>query len=64
VLFEWNPPVRVEDGDTFSYFRDDTGDYGTTTRKRLLVRTADPICLDLRMTRGSDNSPTANECVS
>ncbi|MCF6378930.1 serine/threonine protein kinase [Nocardioides KLBMP 9356] len=64
VLFEWNPPVPAEPGDSFSYHRDDTGDYGRTTKKRLLLRTDQPVCLDLRMTRGSDSSPTASECVS
>ena len=29
VLFEWRPPVPVEPGDSFSYHRDDTDDYGT-----------------------------------
>ena len=38
--------------------------YGSTTKQRLLVRTDEPICLDVRMTRGSDNSPTASECVT
>ncbi len=64
VVFEWNPPVPVEPGDSFSYHRDDTGDFGTTTKQQLLVRTDDPVCLDLRMRRGSDNSPSASECVS
>ena len=64
VLFEWNPPVPVEPGDSFSYHRDDTDDYGSTTRQQLLVRTDAPVCLDLRMTRGSDNSPSANQCVT
>lgn len=64
VLFEWNPPVPVEPGDSFSYHRDDTDDYGSTTRRQLLVRTDAPVCLDLRMTRGADNSPSANQCVS
>ncbi|QSR29765.1 serine/threonine protein kinase [Nocardioides sp. S5] len=64
VLFEWRPPVPPEPGDSFSYHRDDTGAYGSTTRQQLLVRTDEPICLDVRMTRGSDNSPTAKECVT
>ena len=64
VLFEWNAPVELEEGDSFSYYRDDTQSYGTTTKRRLLVRTPDPICLDLRMTRGSDNSPSVNQCVT
>jgi hypothetical protein len=64
VLFEWRPAVPVEPGDSFSWHRDDTDSYGTTTRQRLLVRTADPVCLDVRMTRGSDNSPSVSQCVS
>ena len=64
VVFQWNPPVPVEPGDSFSYHRDDTDDYGTTTKQQLLVRTDEPVCLDLRMRRGSDNSPSASECVS
>ena len=64
VLFEWRPPVPVEPGDSFSWHRDDTDSWGTTTRQRLLVRTARPVCLDVRMTRGSDNSPSVSQCVS
>ena len=64
VLFEWNPPVPTEPGDSFSYHRDDTDDYGRTTKQRLLLRTDEPVCLDLRMSRGSDNSPSAKECVT
>ena len=64
VVFQWNPPVPPEPGDSFSYHRDDTGDYGTTTKQQLLVRTDGAVCLDVRMTRGSDNSPSASECVS
>ncbi|MDR7251762.1 hypothetical protein J2X46_000734 [Nocardioides sp. BE266] len=64
VLFEWNAPVPLEDGDAFSYYRDDTEEFGSTVKKQLLVRTPDPICLDLRMTRGSDSSPSASQCVT
>ena len=64
VLFQWEPPVPVEPGDSFSWHRDDTDEYGSTTRKRLLVRTDEPVCLDLRMQRGSDNSPSSSQCVS
>ena len=64
VLCEWSAPVPLEPGDSFGYHRDDTGDYGRTTKQRLLLRTDEPVCLDVRMTRGSDNSPTASECVS
>lgn len=64
VLFEWRPPVPVTPDDSFSWHRDDTDEYGTTSRRRLLVRTDEPVCLDVRMTRGSDNSPSASQCVS
>src|SRR6188768_554229 len=39
VLFQWRPPVPVEAGDTFSWHRDDTDEYGSTPRRRLLVPT-------------------------
>ncbi|MBL0748879.1 serine/threonine-protein kinase [Nocardioides baculatus] len=64
VMFEWEPTVPVEPGDSFSYHRDDTDDYGRTTKQQLLLRTDEPVCLDLRMTRGSDNSPSVSECVT
>ncbi|HSU02060.1 MAG TPA: serine/threonine-protein kinase [Nocardioides sp.] len=64
VLFEWNAPVTLEPGDTFSYYRDDTGDYGSTDARQLLLRTPEPVCLELSMTRGADNSPRVSECVS
>jgi hypothetical protein len=64
VLFEWNAPVTLEPGDAFRYYRDDKQVYGSTEGQRLLVRTAEPVCLDLSMTRGSDSSPRVSECVS
>jgi len=64
VLFQWEPPVPMEPGDSFSWHRDDTDEYGSTTRRRLLVLTDEPVCLDLRMKRGSDSSPRSNQCVS
>jgi hypothetical protein len=64
VLFECRPPESVEAVDTFTWHRDDTDEYGSTSRRRLLVRTDEPVCLDVRMTRGSDNSPSASQCVS
>lgn len=64
VLFRWNAPIELEDGDAFRWHRDDTDAYGTTEKDQLLVRTDDPVCLDLVMTRGSDSSPSAKQCVS
>lgn len=64
VLFEWRPPVPVEPGDSFRWHRDDTDQYGSTERRRLLVRTDAAVCLDVQMTRGSDSSPRASQCVS
>lgn len=64
VLFRWNAPVELEDGDAFRYHRDDTDAYRTTDKQRLLVRTDEPVCLDVVMTRGSDSSPSAQQCVS
>ena len=64
VLFEWQPPVPVEPGDSFTWHRDDTGRYGSTTKTQLLVRTDQPVCLDVVMKRGSDSSPRINQCVT
>lgn len=64
VLFRWNAPVELEDGDAFRWHRDDTDAYGSTEKQRLLVRTDDPVCLDLVMMRGDDSSPSAKQCVS
>jgi eukaryotic-like serine/threonine-protein kinase len=64
VLFEWRPPVPVEPGDSFTWHRDDTDQYGTTRRRRLLVRTDEAVCLDVRMSRAGDSSPRVSECVS
>jgi hypothetical protein len=64
IVFEWEPPVPLEPGDSFSYHRDDTDDFRRTTKQQLLIRTDEPVCLDLTMSRGSDNSPRASECVS
>ncbi len=64
VLFTWRPAVQMEAGDAFSYHRDDTDDYTTTTKKQVLLRAPGSVCLELRMTRGSDSSPTASQCVS
>ncbi len=64
VMFEWRSPVPREPGDSFSYHRDDTDAYASTTRQQLLLRTDAPVCLELRMTRGADNSPIVSECVS
>ncbi|GAA1926842.1 serine/threonine protein kinase [Nocardioides hwasunensis] len=64
VLFEWTSPVEIEPGDSFTWRRDDTEEAGTTTKRRLLLRTSDPVCLSLQMTRGADVSPSANQCVS
>lgn len=64
VLFTWRPGTSPEPGDQWRWHRDDTDEFGHTTRRRLLVRTPRGICLDVVQVRGSDASPSARQCVS
>lgn len=64
VVFRWSSPIELEDGDVYRYHRDDTGAYKNTDKERVLVRTDEPVCLDVVLTRGNDSSPSAKQCVS
>jgi hypothetical protein len=64
VVFRWRSPVLVEPGDEWVWHRDDTGEFGRTAKRRLVVDATGQVCVDVRMARGSDSSPSARECVS
>ena len=64
VLFRWRPEQPLEPGDEWLWHRDDTDRFGRTDRRRLLVRGSGEVCLEVTLTRGSDTSPSARECVS
>ena len=64
VVFRWRSPIPVEPGDEWVWRRDDTGEAGRTDRRRLVVDAPGQVCVEVRMARGSDSSPSARECVS
>lgn len=64
VLFEWHTTTPPEPGDVWRYHRDDTDSWGRTDEQRLLVRTDQPVCLEVTQSRGSDNSPSARHCIA
>lgn len=64
VVFTWNGPAAFEPGDEWVWHRDDTEEYGHTPRRRLVLRTPDPVCVEVEMKRGSDTSSTARQCVT
>lgn len=63
VLFEWRPTQGVEPGDEWLWTRDGDAEFGRTTQRRLLVESPGQVCLEVRLSRGSDQSPPAQECV-
>lgn len=64
VVFTWRSPVPVQPDDEWVYHRDDTDERGRTDKRRLVVEVAGQVCVDVSMSRGSDLSPTARECVA
>jgi hypothetical protein len=63
-VFTWSSQVPAEPGDSWQLFRDDTEEYRRTTERRLVIETSDQVCVEVRMTRGTDNSPPARQCVA
>jgi len=63
VVFRWRSPIPLEAGDEWVVHRDDTDDRRRTIKRRLEIVTADEVCVEVQMSRGSDSSPTAQQCV-
>lgn len=63
VLFRWQPRDPSEPGDTWVWQRLDSGDFRRTDKAQVLIRTRDEVCVEVRLVRGSDESPATNECV-
>ncbi len=41
----------------------DSGEFRRTDKDQVLIRTPDEVCVEVRLVRGSDESPATNECV-
>jgi hypothetical protein len=63
VVFRWRTRDELEPGDRWIWQRLDSGDFERTGRTQVLIRTRDQVCLEVRLVRGSDESPASNECV-
>ena len=63
VLFRWQPRDPSEPGDTWVWQRLDSGEFRRTDKAQVLIRTRDEVCVEVRLVRGSDESPATNECV-
>ena len=65
VEFRWRSRERLEPGDQWLWRRDDASDaFGRTSERRLVINEPGQVCLDVVLERGSDQSPSARQCVS
>lgn len=63
VVFRWDSRGAVEAGDEWIWQEVGSAEFERTRKRSTTVRGADQVCLEVRQVRGSDESPTANECV-
>ena len=62
VRFAWTSPDE-EPGDEWVWQRLDTEEFGRTSKRSLLVRNADEVCLEVRLRRDGDDSPVDQACA-
>jgi eukaryotic-like serine/threonine-protein kinase len=63
VVFRWQTRDERRPGDRWVWQRLDSGELRRTDAERVLIRTPDEICVEVRLVRGSQESPASNECV-
>jgi len=63
VRFTWASTDTAQAGDSYEWKRDDTGASSRTTDRRLTVRAADKVCLQVRLIRDADTTPWTQECA-
>lgn len=63
VVFRWDSQDSVEAGDQWIWQEIGTDAFERTSKRSVRVRSTEQVCLEVRQVRGSDESPTANECV-
>jgi eukaryotic-like serine/threonine-protein kinase len=63
VVFRWQTRDGQAPGDTWVWQRLDSGELRRTDRDRVLIRTPEEVCVEVRLVRGTDESPASNECV-
>ena len=63
VVFRWRSQDPLEPGDQWIFQRLDTQEFERTTRRQVLIRSGDQVCLEVQLARGADQSPAAHQCV-
>ncbi len=63
VVFSWDSADSVAAGDEWIWQEVGTQTFERTTRLSARITSDEQVCLEVRQVRGSDESPTANECV-
>jgi hypothetical protein len=64
VTFRWSAPDKARPGDSWQWRRTDTGEGARTSDRSVTVRSADRVCVQVRLIRGSDDSPPIEDCVT
>ena len=62
MLFTWQPAQRPLGSDSYEWKREDTGESERTTGRRLTIRAADKVCLQVRLIRDTGTSGWTQEC--
>ena len=63
MVFRWDSRDEVEPGDQWIWQEVGEPGFERTRRRTLTVRSSEQVCLEVRQVRGTQESPTANECV-
>ncbi|QIK75397.1 serine/threonine-protein kinase [Nocardioides piscis] len=63
VTFRWDSRESVDAGDEWIWQEVGRQGFRRTTKRAATIRSAGEVCLEVRQVRGSDESPTANDCV-
>jgi hypothetical protein len=63
VVFTWRSQAPMEPGDEWVWERFDTNEVGRTADREVVFRTADQVCIAVRLERGSLRSSSARHCV-
>ena len=63
MVFRWDSPDSVEPGDEWLWQEVGTDTFERTSKLSARITSGEQVCLEVRQLRGSDESPTANECV-
>ncbi|UUZ57856.1 serine/threonine-protein kinase [Nocardioides sp. B-3] len=63
VVFRWDSPESVDAGDEWIWQEVGAETFERTTGLSAGITSDEQVCLEVRRVRGSDESPTANECV-